>query len=63
MARSGLRRAVLTGTPGLSVALDGFPLLHALAMLGGHPWLVRLLALISLAILVVLGAHTQDSSA
>jgi hypothetical protein len=50
---------LITGTPGISAALKRFPLLQALATLGGFPKLVQLLALMSLAVLVVLAPVTE----
>jgi hypothetical protein len=50
---------LITATPGLADNLEDFPMLHAVATLGGFPQLVQLLALMSLVILTTLAGLTQ----
>lgn len=49
---------MITGTPGLSAALEQFPLFRSLATLGGNPQLVQVSALVSLIVLVGLATAT-----
>lgn len=50
---------LLTATPGVDAALRGAPGLQSMATLGGHPHLVSLLAVTSLALLVTLAVMSQ----